>query len=284
MDLDALKLKTSDELSDPEKDFLRSNVDKLNDEDKEAYADFLSVTPDGGGDDGANNNDAGNEPPAPPAPPADGNEPPAPTPPAPQAGLVFKDEEEAKAFVAKTVAEEQQKQKQAAIDAAKTPEEKRWVEDNWMPKTWNEGIQVAVDAALKAVDERNQKQTKEQEDKKKVLEEEWDGIVTANKLPARGTEEGAKVLKAVYDIGLKYQQPNFTKAYELYSQIPTTQGGGLQVTPQKKDTSANREAASRIAGNTPAGDSGKGVAPKSYQDLHNKTQSQLIRDAMKATA
>ncbi len=282
MDLDQLRLKTSEELNPDEKLFIKQNEDKLTDEDKDAYADFLGTTNDdsgngqddsGQGADGDGAGDSGD------SGSGDGSAGDVTPPP----GLVFKDEDEAKAFVAKTVAEEQEKQKQAAIDAAKTPEDKKYVEENWKPKDWNEGIKVAVQAALDAVEEKKVTETKVQEAARKAYEAEWDGIVTANNLPKRDTEEGKKVLKAVYDVGVKYSQPTFTKAYELYKTLPTSAGGALEL-GEKGKSNPNRQAAGKVSGNTPNQSNGNSIAPKTYQDLHGKTQSQLIRDALKATA
>lgn len=266
-DLDEIRLKTSEELNDEEKSFLKENVDKLTDEDKEAYAGFLTTKPeensDDNGDGAGNGEDGGGV--------GAGGKPPAP--------YVFKSEDEARSFVAKTVSEEQAKQKQAAIDSARTPEEKLFVEKNWKPKDWNEGIKTIKDVVKQELKDEQAEETKKQETQRRAFESEWDGIVSANKLPKRDTEEGRKVLKSVYDIGIKYNQPNFTKAYELYKAIPKSQGGGLEV---MVNSSVQRNAAGKVVGNTPDGNKGKSVAPKSYGDLHNKSMSQLVRDAGKS--
>lgn len=259
MDLDKLKLKTSDELNTEEKAFIKENVDKLSDEDKEAYADFL----------GAGDQDPPQDPPA--DPPAD--DPPADPPDKPN-GYTFKSEDEAKAFVAKQVAEENERQKQAAIEAARTPAEKKYVEDNWKPKTWNEGIKTAAEAAVDILEQRQQEKTQKQEAQRKALETEWDTIVVSNKLPERTTPEGQKILKEVYDVGVKYGQPNFTKAYELWNQI----SGGKSLGDQAKGN-AQRAAAAKIRGQTPNLERKTSMAPKSYQDLNKKSMSQLMREA-----
>ena len=282
MDLDKLRLKTSDELNTDEKEFIKQNVDKLDDEDKEAYANFLvdqseseespaagTETPAAGEGSGGNAG-AGNGGSQPQTPPATG-------------GYTFKNEDEAKAFVAKTLKEQKEKEeadKQKAIDAAKTPEEKKYVEDNWKPKDWNEALKVATKAAMDAIREETRNETAKQEETRKKFEEEWDGIVEKNKLPKRDTEEGTKILRQVYEIGIKYHQPNFTTAYELWSSIPTDKGGGLDTGKGIiSKNSAQRQAAARVAGNTPSGQQGKTMSPKSYQELHGKSDSQLIREA-----
>jgi len=264
MDLDQLKLKTADELNDDEKDYLRTNVDKLDDEDKDAYASFLN--------------------PATPDPVTPGSVTPDPVVPDPESPptFSFNNEDEAKQFVQKAFAEEQDRQKQAAIDAAKTPEEKVWLDDNWKPKTWREGIQIAVQEALATADKKRADETTAQETNRKAFENEWDGLIKANSLPARDTDEGKKVLKSVYDIGVKYGQPSFTKAYELYKILPSDQGGALDVKAVKAERGrSQREAAGQIGGNTPGGAQGGKGAPQNYQQLHNQTMSFLIRNALK---
>lgn len=271
MDLDKLKLKTSDELNDEEKAFIKENADKLNDEDKSAYSDFLGTpssdedNPEGGsqGEPSSNGNaaDEANKGQAAPQP----------------QGYTFKNEEEARSFIAKTLTEEQQRQRQSAIDAAQTPAEKKYVEDNWKPKTWNEGFKMAVKFAKEEIKEEERRTTEEREAKTKELEREWDDIAKANNVPARSTPEGQKILKEVYEVGVKYSQPNFTKAYELWHQI----SGGKSLNDQAKGN-AQRQAASKVRGQTPSIDRKPNAAPKSYQELHNKTTSQLMRDAMRA--
>jgi hypothetical protein len=277
LNLDQLKLKTADQLRPNEKEFLKQNVDKLNDEDKDAYRDFLET----------------------PAPEVNANESvvpevaepvvPAKAEPEP---VVFKTEAEAKAFVEKVTAEREAKaaqdakDKQAAIDAAKTPEEKKYVDENWKPKDWNEGIKTAAEAAADILEQRQDKKNKAEKAQREALEKEWDGITEKNKLPARSTPEGQKILKAVFEVGTKYNQRTFTEAFELYSKIPVDQGGGYDPAGVAKAAElekgkTRREAAAKVTGASPAAAT-KVPIVKDYQTLHNTPVSKLIRDAQKA--
>lgn len=276
MDLDKLKLKTTTQLTPDEKLFIKENEDKLTDEDKDAYSDFLVETPaEENLDEGSEENDGSSE------ENTEGGENAESEQPKP---LVFNTEDDAKKFVQETVnalTEKQKQDRQVEIDAAKTPEEKRYVEENWKPKDWNEGIKTTVDATIKALDEREKTQKEEHDAQAQKFASEWDGIVKANNLPKRGTKEGDEVLKKVYDIGIKYKQPTFTDAFDLYNKLPVTQGGAFG---SKSRNTSQREAASKVAGQTPSDGVTKTAAPKSYQELKGKTPSQLMRDALKATS
>lgn len=278
LDLDKVRLKTVEELESKEIEFLNANLDKLTDEDKDAYATILKVEDKGdegedGDDKGSEGDDKGDDK----GKGEEGDDKPK--------GFAFASEDEAKKYVADQIIEQQKKDRQAAIDAAKTPEEKKYVEENWKPKNWNEGIKVAVKAALDEVDERRKQETQKQEDQRKAFEKEWDGIVATNKLPKRETEDGKKILKAVFDIGTKYGQPNFTKAYDLYTKIPESEGGGLKVgNGGKGDMSEQKKRAAQVTGKTADDGKGKSAAPKSYQDLHGKSINQLIREGQRSLA
>lgn len=294
MDLNELKLKMSSQLSDSEKDFIRQNSDKLNDEDKEAYADFLNVEPESNFETPENGSESGGEePPAPVATP----EPPVETPPA-STGYQFKSEEEAQEFVRK----EFERQKQAAVDAAKTPEEKKWVEDNWKPKNWNEGIKTAAEAAADIIEERQAARAKAIEDHNKAVEADWQNLRTEAKLPdirnEDGTEnpEGLKIHNAILDIGVKFGKKNWKDAYEVYKIVPVEHGGGYvsaNGTPPstseaaailaKSKTDAAKKAAAKLGGNNTGTEAGKGnspLKPLTYEEMKSKSSAKILREAI----
>lgn len=274
LNLDDVRIKTVEELSSDEISFLKENEADLTDEDRDAYASVLSPADDGEGededgeadggeDDGSGTGDED----------GDGSN-----------GFVFKTEEEAKEYVEKLVEKKNEQEKQKAIDDAKTPEEKKYVEDNWKPKTWNEGIKTIVEHVRSEIKEDQAKETKAQEDKRKGFEAEWDGIVKDNNLPKRGTEEGKQLLKSVYEVGTKFNQPNFKSAYALYTILPKSHGGGLDVGDQKEKEKMNnqKKRAGSVKGKTPDATKTKSAVPKNYQDMQQKSTSQLIRDAQRA--
>lgn len=278
-DLDKLKLKTSSELDSDEKEFIKQNRDKLDEEDIDAYKDFLtdalpaedeedSSESDQSGDGDGTGEDAGGE-----------------KPPVTPETRTFKTEEEIKEFVVKTLTEQQKEEKQKAIDAATTVEEKKWVDENWRPKDWNEGIKTLKDIIKEELKEDTKKSEREQVEKVELVKKEWDTITKKNKLPKRDTEEGKKILQGVYDIGTKFGQTSLTNSYELWKAIPTDQGGGRDIGAIKKEkANEQRKAAAKISGDSPGGQKVSTVAPKNYQELRGKTQSQLIRDALKASS
>lgn len=275
MEINQLKLKTSDQLRDDERAFLKENIDQLNDEDKEAYADFLGIEAAPAAEEEMVEPVGEEE-----APPVES----APVTEAPP--VVFKSEEEARAFVEKTVAEKNEREKQLAIDAAKTPEQKKYVDDNWKPESWNEGISVigkSLKEELKAeLKEDAKKEADAELANQKALRKQWDDVVEKNKLPTLETPEGMKVMNEVVELGKKYGQRTFSDAYELYSQMPMSAGGGLDVAAVKKaQGESRRQAAAKVSGNTAATDMKKPLVAN-YQALHGKSQSQLIRDARKA--
>jgi hypothetical protein len=293
MDLNKLRLKTASQLNDAERTFIREHSADLTDEDKSAYADFLTPSenagePENGGEAGAAGEgnvgtgegegaSGGGETPTP-----------APTPPT-EPSYQFKTEEEAKAFVQKTLAEEKQK----AIDAATTPEEKKYVEENWKPKNWNEAFKTAAEAAADLVEQRQQAQAKKIEEHNKKVEAEWQALRTEHKLEDVTTEAGLKIHNAIVDIGVKFGRKNFKDAYEAYMMIPKEKGGGYEVpvsdaaavlAKQKADKLAEqKKVAAKVGGQNPGAGSVKGNAPLkpiSYEDMKTKSKSKLIKEAL----
>lgn len=312
-DINKLKLKTAGQLDDKEKDFIRQNVDKLDDEDKDAYDSFLNPPSDNGGSEGqpsagaadaggnpAGSSDAGGS--------GDQNNGAAPSAgtPGDQPAYTFKTEADAQAFV-KAQIEKDAKDKQAAIDAAATPAEKKFVEDNWRPNNWNEGIKVVKDAVKQELQEEAQAQQKKVEEHNARVEADWQALRTANSLPDMvnpdGTEnaDGRKLHDAIVDIGTKMGKKNFKDAYEVYMMVPTDKGGGYVLpsnpnpTPseaasalakQKADKAKiQKDAAAKVGGQNPgsAGQSGGGAGFKpTYDDLKTNSRQKLIKRALAA--
>lgn len=295
MDLDQIRLKTSSQLDDNERDFIRENQDKLTDEDKDAYASFLNVEETSGEEASETVQDSkGQE-----VPSEEGEAAPvspvAPEPPTPPTdSFSFKSEEEAKEFIRKQ-SEENERQKQAAIDAAQSPEEKKWVEDNWKPKTWNEGIKTVKDIVKQELKEEQEEERVKAEGVR--LAKEWDEIVAEKQLPNLSTNEGRAIHDSVVRFGIAAKKQNFKDAYEVWEKVPKQFGGGLDETvsppadpvvqaqeEQKAKAEAARKAASKLGGQNPGGPTGgsRGSSPLksiSYEDL-KKGRGKLIKEAL----
>lgn len=311
LNLEKLRLKTAGQLKDNERTFIKEHAAELTDEDKEAYSVFLDTAPDAGGgegqpsagaadagasagsggDAGGGGNEGGN-------PAANG------TPSEAQPAYVFKTEEEAQNFVKKQIAQD----KQAAIDAAATPAEKKWVEDNWKPKDWNQGIQTAAEAAVAIMEEKQKKAAEAADAHNKRVEADWQALRTEAKLNDIKNDDGTvntdalKVHDAIVEIGTKFGKKNFKDAYEVYMMVPTDKGGGYVVTPgetppptpseagaalakQKADKiAAQKKAAAKLGGQNPGsaaqGGGGAGFKP-AYEDL-KLSRSKLIKRALAA--
>jgi hypothetical protein len=303
MDPKQIKLKLSSQLNDNDKQYIREHSDQFSDEDREAWKDALGS---------AGEAAAVVEPETPAAPAA--VEPAAPVTPepaaqpqTPQGGFTFANEDEAKAYVAKLFDAEKQK----AIDAARTPEEKKYVEDTWKPKNWNESIKTTAEAAADILEQRQQLRNKQVEEHNKKVEADWQSLRTEHKLKDIDDAEGLKVHDAIIAIGAKYGKKNFKDAYEAYLTIPAEFGGGYKpktetpapadpATPApaaaaptvttseaaailaKSKSEAAKKAASKVGGNNPgtnAKPGNAGIKPISYEDL-KKSPSKLLREAM----
>lgn len=309
MDLDQLRLKTASQLSDPEKDFIKENNDKLTQEDKDAYASFLAPEENGSsdaGDSGDGRTDAGGtvdngagnggeggsaagdggDGGASGAGAGESAQPPA---------HVFKTEEEIQAYVKEEIAKNE-KEKQAAIDAAATPEEKKYVEDNWKPENWNKGISTIKDIVKKELKEEDEAERVKEVGKK--LDAEWEELSKEKNIPALTTKEGREIHSSIINYGRASGKQNFHDAYEVWATVPKKFGGGLEtVTAQtdaaaeekkvvdekaKKDAAERRAAAGKIEGQNQGAGSVKGAAslsPISYEDL-KQPRSKLLKKAL----
>lgn len=299
MDLDKLKLKTASQLLPAEKDFVRANVDKLNDEDKEAYASFLNpddVTPEGdeGADDSGQADDQSGEGGQPDESGDDGQGAAADAggegAPVTPTAFSFKSEEEAREWV-KKVREEEDAAKQAAIDAATTPAEKKYVEDNWKPKSWNEAMTLAVKKAkeeIRAEDE--ERRVKENYDK---FDKQWTDLTKENNLPALTTVKGRQIHNQIIGIMRGYGLTTFKAGYDKWKKIedPAAQsavvsgeeGNAPVVDPAKQKMAAQKAAAAKVGGQNAGAGSIKGSASikaPTSDDLRNKSVNKLIKEGL----
>lgn len=279
-DLDRVRLKTSEQLDEGEKNYIKENISSLTDEDKDAYKDFLQVQETPIEENQPGEQDAtGSE-----TPPEGGNGGETAKPPV-TPSFSFKSEEEAREFVRKQT-EENERQKQEAINKATTPEQKKYVEENWKPKDWDEGIRKTVEIAKKEI--REEMEEARQKEIGVKLQKEWEDLAKEKKIPALTTKEGKAIHDNIIKYGIAAGKQTFKDAYSVWERIPKEFGGGLEpgakppVDPSEaaKVLAAQKKAASKIGGQntgTKPGDSGLKV---SYADLHKaRSTEELLKKA-----
>lgn len=311
-DVKKIKLKTSDQLNAEDKKYITEHPTEFNDEDRTAWSDVLSSSSDAGQSgtagepstagnsdlgtgDGGGSSDAGTPTTDdPPTPPADA------TPQSP----VFKTEEEARTFVRKEQ-ERYEKEKKAAVDAA-APADKKWVEENWKPKDWNEPIKLIKDAVKEELKADQDAAVKADNARRDAAQADWQKLRTENKLPDVINKDGSEnqagidLQNRIVDIGRKFNKKNFKDAYEVFMMVPVEKGGGFKVEagdpppppppdPQadaaakaKNDADARKKAATKVGGQTPGSSANKGngvIKPIAYEDL-KKSRAKLLREAL----
>ena len=264
--LEDLLLKTSDELNNLERDFIRENRAKLGEEDIDAYKDWLDA-------------DKEIEVATPEEKPEEIEEEPAkeeePKEVTPEPTFSFKSEADAQEFVRKT--QEEAAAKQKAIDAAKTPEEKKYVEDNYKPNGWNE--------AYKKVDEIVDKKLRQERERQVAdgLQKEWEGLAKEKGLPDTKSSEGKAIHDSIVRFGIAAGKQTFTDAYAVWKTVPKEYGGGLEVAAVaeakkgdedkiKEQGKKQRAAATKLATDNKEvnAKAGKGMLRQpTYEELHN---------------
>lgn len=289
--LDELKLKTAPELNDREREFIKQNADQLTDEDKEAYAEFLNT------DTGTQKKEEGQNNSSQDAP--ENNEGQKSQESNTQAQtettgnenkeqvFTFKSEDEARQWV-KKLTDEQQAEKQKAIDAAITPEQKKFVEENWKPKDWNEGIGKIVEtvkAELKAeADKKAEKEAFE------YWDNQWKELSKEKNLRPLTDPEGRKVHGQIVSLIRGYGLDSFKSGYEMWEKIEAVKNGELPPpTPSeagaalaKAKLEAQKKAAAKVGKAAPVEEkvvNTTGVKPfGSYEELHKTSSRGILRD------
>lgn len=275
-ELDKLLLRTADQLDDKERDFIKQNVDKLNDEDKEAYASFLT--------------EEEPEAPAQPETPADPEKPEEPeapaTPATPEAPttFTFKTEEEVKEFVKKQLEEEKRLEKEKAEKEKQAAEGKRFVPDGYQPKDWNEAYKNTDEMIEKKLEEREQKRIA------KRLEDEWKDLSKEKNLPSLETTEGKQIHDNIVKFGVAAGKQTFKEAYDVWATVPKSFGGGFDPEAKKEPTNEpsaedklkkQKQAASKVGGandGTPARQPGGITLPSYKQVKESKSTNQLLKE------
>jgi len=132
-----------------------------------------------------------------------------------------------------------------------------------------------VPETQKAIAELSQKEVSELDEINKGFDNEYDALAKDGKIPARDTDEGKKVNEQITKIGADYGQSSMTKAYELWSKIPVSEGGGLDFTVTSKMSQQKRQAG-MVKGSK--GGAGAGKKELDYNDIHNKSLDEIMSE------
>jgi len=132
-----------------------------------------------------------------------------------------------------------------------------------------------VPETQKAIAELSQKEVKELDEINKGFDNEYDELAKSGKIPARNTDDGKKINEQITQIGADYGQSSLTKAYELWSRIPISEGGGLDYTVTSK-MGRQKQQAGMVKGSK--GGAGAGKKELNYNDIHNKSLDEIMSD------
>lgn len=187
MNLDDIRLKEPDELTDEEKGFLRENQDDLTDSDREAFASALEES-EPEDDDGK--------------------------------GFAFESEEDFENRVSRVferVLERQKKPESEPKSEPKDDDEPIFPKD-YKPADWNEAGQKMLEAWEKKQQAKQAEQMKRMEEINKQWDQQLDDIRYKNSdIPKANTKEGKKFDKDLAGILAKYKGvTDMNEAYEIY--------------------------------------------------------------------
>lgn len=224
-DFDKIRHYPADELTIDQMEILKSNADKLNDEEKGAFSYIIEdeefeveAKPnddnENSDDDTEDKDDASKD--------DDGSGVPA-----------FKTKAEIDAYVAEQTAKAIEEAKKKQADGTKDKEipddtkPKTPLDDpNWKPKNPQE-LADAIEARNNArAAENTAKANQLREETNKRLEREISELSSAGKIPKADTPEGKKAISQMATIAEKRNLSSFNDAYEEWSKTPIEFGGG----------------------------------------------------------
>lgn len=165
-----------------------------------------------------------------------------------------------------------------------TPEQQKIFDDNFKPDNWNDFAVKLLEKITPAVKEKIEQTTKAErealERMDKELDRQYEEIAKKGLIPSLETPEGKEVNKQITMIGAAYGQPSITKAYELWSKIPKSQGGGLDYTTPSK-ANANKAASAKIGSSAGTASFSNGKQ-KTYEDIRKKSLDDLIDEELRS--
>lgn len=275
--------KPSDELLPEEQQLIIDNKDKLNDEDREAYASFLPYEPKPDNTDVVSSADSK----------PDADKPTEDTP-------VFKSQADIDKYLDEKFKERLEK---AATPPApvKTPEPSKEpvFKSDEKPADWNVVSDRIINATIKAWDEKTARTEAEKEQKKqeaiKAMEGfkgEFNKLASDGKVPSLDTKKGQKMWDCIWKVGNEYGRSNITESFKLWNSLSPEAQNEVAVslkykpftvveTPEQtkqKQKEAQKDAAAKLGhGST------KAVVEKKtidYKTLHNSKLTDLIEASL----
>ena len=208
----------------------------------------------------------------------------------------FKTQEEYDSFIGDELkkAQEEAGSGESEEPAKKTEEPLKFFEEDWKPADWNDytvsllkntevrkylSQNMAGDIKTE-IDNLTTAERKELETIDEGFDKEYDVLAAAGKVPDRSTEEGQSINKQISILGATYGQTSITKAYDLWSKIPTAQGGGIgYVAPVKAKVKAQK-AKSGMIGGSRSGTKATTKADGKYEDIHGKSLDELVQEQL----
>jgi len=156
----------------------------------------------------------------------------------------------------------------------RNPQTGEWVGE--APSDWNDFARKILKhnspkvVAPKILEQIKNMTQKEREELKRIdaeFDKEYDALAAQSLVPARGTPEGIEVNKQITAIGAQFGQSSITKAHQLWSKIPKSEGGGLDYVPAKK-VNPSKAVAAKIGSSAASNSAGKVPKAIPYSKLH----------------
>ena len=203
-------------------------------------------------------------------------------------GISFDSQEELDEYI-KTRTEEllnERESKAAEKQAEEAPQEApKFFEEGWKPKDWNDFATNFFNALTTRMVDHLQtlssKQKKELEKIENEFEQDLNGLVKAGKLPDQTTEEGKQARLSLTNFAAQYGFGSYSKAHDLWSKVPVSQGGGLSDgKPAVNPNKARLQMQKSRAGAVSSGNGGERTAKKTipYSRIHNNNMHNLSED------
>jgi hypothetical protein len=280
MDLKDLLLYTSEELSPEQRNFVREHQDELSEEDKQAYSSFLNASAEEEVEtvveDPYHTEEKVAETPTEVTPQANTEEP-----------KVFKTQEEIDAYVKEVIAKSTPPAPatpEPTTPATPTPvkdDELKALRPEIATKYFPEGYTPAnpveyANRTMAALKEQAVLEENEQTARSNAFNKQYLDLATERKLPDPTTEEGVKVKSQITELGIKYKANNYAEAYDLWSKIPSSFGGGLDYKPEEKksDMAEQKKLAGMVGGG--GNDKPTGASNMPYNTLRDTSMDDLI--------
>ena len=207
----------------------------------------------------------------------------------------FKTQEEYDSFIAEERAKVAESQESGGDDDEDEKDEvPQFFDPNFKPKDWNDYTfnllkNPAVKEYLsknyagdirKEIDDMSAAEKKELLDINATYDEQYDSLAKDGKVPERSTPEGKAIDKQISVIGATYGQTSMIKAYEIWSKIPVSEGGGLDYTAPTNKKITQQKQKSGLIGSSRKGTKTDTTKVKQYEDIHNKSLDEQVQEQL----